>query len=171
MGNGTDLMVLGKLTSVHGLKGYVKVQSFEDSDSDTLFCAGASVLIRIPHKYEKWHKIIKANAHKKGLLVLLKGINREAAEALVGGELCLKRSDMPELEPGTFYWEDLIGLAVEDVNKGYLGKIDSIIPTGSNDVYVVKDGKSETLVPALPWVVLSVDLTDGKMLVDLPEGL
>ncbi len=171
MKDGASLMVLGKVTSVHGLKGYVKVQSFEDSDTDTLFCAGASILIRLPRKDNQWYKIIRVGPHKKGLLVLFKGVDRNAAEALVGGELCLQRSDMPELEPGTFYWEDLIGLAVEDVNKGYLGKIDSIMPTGSNDVYVVKDGKCETLVPALPWVVLSVDLTDEKMLIDLPEGL
>ena len=70
---------------------------------------------------------------------------------------------------------DLIGLSVYTIDGDCLGRIDSIIPTGSNDVYVVKnmvDGKeNEVLIPALESVVVEVDLNREIMRVDLPEGL
>lgn len=60
---------------------------------------------------------------------------------------------------------------VYTVDSRYLGQIKSIIPTGSNDVYVVNDEKVETLVPALKHVILDVDLAANTMRVELPEGL
>ena len=68
-----------------------------------------------------------------------------------------------------------MGLAVYDTEDRYLGRIASIMPTGSNDVYVVRDPKKgagyEVLVPALEKMILSVDLEDKEMRVDLPEEL
>lgn len=165
----SSLLILGKVTAVHGLKGYVKVWSF--AESNTVFAPGTSVVIRFSDKGSKCCEILKATTHKRGLLMLFKGIDRNAAESIVGAEICMPRSDLPALEPDTFYWEDLMGIRVEDINTGYLGVIDSIMPTGSNDVYVVKDGSNERLVPALPWVILSVDLSREVMRIDLPEGL
>ena len=117
-----------------------------------------------------------AKPHTKGILLALKGVgNREEAEALIGCEILIERARLPELDEGTYYWTDLIGLSVYTIDGDCLGRIDSIIPTGSNDVYVVKnmvDGKeNEVLIPALESVVVEVDLNREIMRVDLPEGL
>ncbi|MFP4032064.1 MAG: hypothetical protein ACLFTV_10915, partial [Desulfococcaceae bacterium] len=63
-------------------------------------------------------------------------------------------------------------VAGDSVDAGrFLGRLESVIETGGNDVYVVRDGDRETLVPALSWVVETVDLASGVMRVNLPEGL
>jgi 16S rRNA processing protein RimM len=74
-----------------------------------------------------------------------------------------------------FYWSDIIGLSVFDMAGDYIGRVTSIIQTGSNDVYVVKcpesGNRKEVLVPALAWVVKEIDLNKKIMRIDLPEGL
>jgi 16S rRNA processing protein RimM len=83
----------------------------------------------------------------------------------------MEKSRLPDLEDGSYYWSDLIGLAVQTVDRQPLGTLSSIFRTGSNDVYVVRAGDDETLIPALASVVKAVDLENGTMTVALPEGL
>jgi 16S rRNA processing protein RimM len=98
--------------------------------------------------------------------------DRRAAEAFAGKEIWIKKSDLPTTEEGTYYWFDLIGLTVITTAGEILGKLDNILATGSNDVYVVRNAEGrEILVPALETVVLEVDVAQKQMRVDLPEGL
>jgi len=90
---------------------------------------------------------------------------------LIGAELFIPQTELPELDEDTYYWFELIGIEVYTTRGDYLGRITSIFPTGSNDVYVVKDNKQEMLIPALESVVLDIDLDLKRMQVDLPEGL
>ncbi len=90
---------------------------------------------------------------------------------MIGGELFIPQSELPELDEDTYYWFDLIGIEVYTKTEEFLGRIESIIETGSNDVYVVKKHKKEVLIPALESVVLEIDLEHKRMQVDLPEGL
>ena len=83
----------------------------------------------------------------------------------------MDRTLLPELASDTYYWADLIGLSVYTTQGDYLGRLTSILPTGSNDVYIVRTEDRETLVPALASVVCSVDLANQTMRVKLPEGL
>jgi 16S rRNA processing protein RimM len=106
----------------------------------------------------------------------LEGIeNRDVAETLIGSELFVKRDSFPKLVDGSYYWFDIIGLAVFTNDEKYIGRVESIIPTGSNDVYVVKDAQkdrdNEILIPAIESAVLEIDLEQKRMIVDLPEGL
>ncbi len=100
---------------------------------------------------------------------------RDRAEELVGLELFIARNSLETLEEGVYYWSDIIGLAVYTLENEYLGRVASILQTGSNDVYVVKNEKgqepAELLVPALDWVVREIDVDQKMMRVDLPEGL
>lgn len=97
--------------------------------------------------------------------------DRTAAEALAGAELHVDRAALPKAEDNAYYWVDLIGLRVHSLDRGYLGRLEWILRTGSNDVFVVREGEKETLVPALESVVVSVDVEGGSLVVDLPEGL
>ena len=163
------MFTIGKVTGVHGIKGFVKVHSF--SRSLESFSPGKTLRLGDGEGQGAWYTIVKASPHKKGLLVLFKGVDRNHAETLVGKELLMSRSDLPPPEEGTYYWQDLVGLAVTDKTRGVIGVVDHLFATGSNDVIVVKAGDKETLVPALAWVVIDVDLEGKTMLVDLPEGL
>jgi 16S rRNA processing protein RimM len=75
------------------------------------------------------------------------------------------------VRPGTFYFYQIIGLAVYNVDERYVGRVEEIFPTGSNDVYVVRKGDKEVLIPAIDSVILAVDLEEARLRVDLPEGL
>ena len=90
---------------------------------------------------------------------------------MVGYDLCIDKTTLPEPERGTYYWHQVIGLEVFTVDDQCLGRVAAIFPTGSNDVYVVRDGKKEVLIPAIDSVVVDIDPAHGVLRVDLPEGL
>lgn len=168
--NGTDFIPIGKIVGLHGVRGMMRVWSYAESPS--IFEAGRSFPLRKPTGEEAVCKVASAQPHKRGLLISLEGVtDRSEAEKFLDAEFLIGKSELPETEADTYYWADLIGLSVFDAAHNYLGKIDSILETGSNDVYVVKDGDRETLVPALESVVTLVDPEKGIMKVDLPEGL
>jgi 16S rRNA processing protein RimM len=175
MGVGENgFLLIGKIVGVHGLKGAVKAYSY--AESEAIFEPGGLIQIRNPKGCEETFKIEWARPRKRSVLLALKGIeNRSQAETLVGSDIVVEKSCLPELEDGSYYWFDIIGLSVFTTDGKYIGNVESIFPTGSNDVYVVKnpnnDLDSEILVPALESVVLSIDLKNKKMHVNLPEGL
>ena len=138
----------------------------------SLFKPGRTILIRDRSGQETQREVKWVNRQSRTPLLSLKGINdRSQAEALIGSELYIRKQDLPELEDDTYYWVDLIGIRVYTTEGKFLGKIESIIETGSNDVYVVKDGKNEVLIPALESVVKKIKLDEKRMQVNLPEGL
>ena len=103
---------------------------------------------------------------------LLARVNdRDAAEVLIGSHLWVDKASLPDLEDGDYYWFELIGMSVYTAEDAYLGTVASILPTGSNDVYVVRNGDEEILLPALASVVLAIDTDQRRMTVILPEGL
>ena len=169
-----DLLLIGKIIGVHGVMGNVKVYSYAESIS--IFEAGNSILIIDVKGLEKKCAIESAKPHKNIVLLSLAGIySRELALPLKGSEVFTEKSKLPDASKDEYYWFDIIGLSVFTLKGEFLGKIDSIIETGSNDVYVVKNSdkieKRELLIPALDSVVLNIDLEHGKIIVDLPEGL
>ena len=111
-------------------------------------------------------------AHQHQFIVALAEVtDRGAAEALTGAEVVVARDRLPPPEADSFYWMDLIGMVVTTMDGKPLGNLIRILETGANDVYVVRRGARETLVPALASVVRRVDLEQRRMWVDLPEGL
>jgi 16S rRNA processing protein RimM len=142
-------------------------------ESLAVFEPGKEILTVDPQRGKAtWH-VKWVEPYKRMLRMALKRIETiDDAQGLIGSEIWTQRDRLPELEEeGAYYWADLIGLSVCSVSGEHLGRIDSIFPTGSNDVFVVKDGDREILVPAIASVVVKVDL-EGKMVcVDLPDGL
>ena len=137
-----------------------------------MFVPGNSILVRNRLGREAHYEISWVKPHTGTPLLSLKGVlNRDQAKTLVGSELFIPESDLPLLDENTYYWHDLIGIEVYTVAEESLGRIESIIETGSNDVYVVKKDKKEVLIPALESVVLEIDIENKRMHVDLPEGL
>lgn len=161
---------IGKIVGVHGVKGTLRVYSYAESPS--IFQPGIRILLKNDTGFKKRYPVCGVKSHTKGLLLSVDGIHdRDAAAMLIGCEIFIEKSHLPELEEGAYYWSDIIGLAVYDTDDAYLGRVTSVVPTGGNDVYVVRNKDQEVLVPALEWVVLRIDLAAGRMIVNLPEGL
>jgi 16S rRNA processing protein RimM len=167
-------LVVGKIVGSHGVNGNLKVRSY--AESEAVFKPGKSILVIQSGHIEKKYLILWAKAHGKTTLLSLKGIeDRDAADSLVGAGVFIERTGLPALEEGSYYWIDIIGLSVFSTDDQYIGRIESIMPTGGNDVYVVKNQNTsdhhEILIPAIASVVLNIDFKNKIMRVDLPEGL
>lgn len=165
-----DLISIGKIKGVHGLEGNVTV--FSDSGLTVSYEAGSSLIVR-HQREDKGSPFVVAWAkpHKKGILLKFEGMDRQTAETWVGADICIRKSDLPDLEEDAYYWFELIGLEVYTTGNEYLGVLSSIIPTGGNDVYVVQKKDAEILLPAISSVIHTIDPEEGRMTVTLPEGL
>lgn len=168
--NAPDLLVIGKITGAHGLAGNLKVWSFAESSGT--FAKGRTIFLRNEDAsgLDKFC-IQKVSERKKGLLLNLAGItDRNLADELIGKEILIPRSTLPEPEKDTWYWQDLYGLHVWDDTLGGLGTVDSIFPTGAHDVLVVKAGGKEVMIPMHRQFVAEVDLGAGIIRTCLPDG-
>ena len=167
-------LLIGKITSLHGLKGNIKIHSY--AESIAVFKPKNLLLVQNADGSEQLYAIQWAKPHQRTILLSLEGIDScGAAEALIGSSLYIEKRLLTEPDDGSYYWFDLIGLSVYTIDKQYIGKVDSIIPTGANDVYVVTNPdinkENEILIPAVDTVVLDIDLKKKKMIINLPEGL
>ncbi len=166
-----NTLLIGRIVGAHGTGGVCKVASY--AESLAIFEPGSRLWVETPAVQVQTQEVLWVKPHSKGALMALRDVNsRDAAEALRGAGLYIGRSRLPALEDDSFYWFELIGMEVYTADGFFLGRIGSVLPTGSNDVYVVQDAAGrETLVPALASVVRRVDTAARRMEVILPEGL
>lgn len=163
-------LTIGKIVGAHGVRGLLKVVSY--AESAALFRLEDTVVLEDPSGGRQRVTFDTVKPHNRTLLVSLAQItDRDQARALTGSSLRVPRSCLPKVDAGTYYWADLIGMAVFDTDRKYLGLLKKVMATGSNDVYVIRDNGNEVLVPALASVVLEVDVDRKTMKVALPEGL
>jgi 16S rRNA processing protein RimM len=92
-------------------------------------------------------------------------------QPFLGNEVCLTRGQLPGLEEDEYYWSDLIGLQVFTDDGTLLGTVADIFETGSSDIYVVRDGEREYLIPAIADVIKTVDTAGGKIIITPLDGL
>jgi 16S rRNA processing protein RimM len=166
----TRLVDLGRVVGVHGLKGMVRVGipgRSADFDPET-FVALGEILVG-----GELFRVIKAARGRGHVLVRLAGIDtREEAETLVGREVQGEARRFPELPEGEYYWFQILGLPVVHAGDGtVLGHLEEIWPTGAHDIYVVRRGQREVLLPAVEEVIQEIDLQEGLIKVWPPEGL
>ena len=109
--------------------------------------------------------------HKQFVLLRFREYpNREDVMRLNGRLLTVSRSEAMPLEEGEYYTFDIVGLAVETPDGMPLGKVEQVLRTGSNDVYVVRGAEGrEILIPALKRVVREINIEEGRMVAELPE--
>ena len=91
--------------------------------------------------------------------------NRDQAIESKGQILAVDRKELPQLEDNEYYWDDLIGLSVYDLQQQNLGIVTELIETGANDVLVVS-GEKDRLIPYIPQVIVKIDLTGKRIEVD-----
>jgi 16S rRNA processing protein RimM len=165
-----EFIVLGKVIKTRGLRGCLKVMSY--AQKQDLFYGVRYIFIGETTGKKKKYQVKKIDITGKFLFLELDEINDlDAAASLVGCSIFLSRESLPQLPEGEYYWADIIGLDVIDHNEKIMGKIESIFPTGSNDVYICKSGKKEILLPAIADVIEKIDIEKGFIKVKLPKGL
>lgn len=166
-GEGVDgpdqLLVMGRVVGAYATRGWVRIQTFTEHVDGLL-------------EYHRWWigrggewreiEVEEGSVHGQNLVAKLSGIaSREQAAVLCGMDIALPRSALPKQSEGEYYWADLKDLAVYNVRGERLGRVDSLLETGSNPVLVVT-GDRERLIPFVDAVVQSVDLGQRRIVVD-----
>ena len=161
---------IGQIVNTNGLKGVLKINPF--TDDITRFNELKTVYISINKKLKEFE--IETVRYAKNMVFLkLKGIDTvEEAENYRNLYIQINRENAAELEENSYYIADLIDCEVITDEQVNLGKIVDVFPTGSNDVYVVKDdmGK-QVLLPAIKEVIKKVDVESKTVIVHLLKGL
>ncbi|MEH6565246.1 MAG: ribosome maturation factor RimM [Halopseudomonas sp.] len=163
-------LILGKIVSVQGLRGAVKVYSHTDPLDNVLDYAQWTLT---RGSEQRTVSVLGGRLQGRVLVVQLKGVDdRNQAEELVDFEISVEAQALPELEEGEFYWYQLEGLQVINLEGQLFGKVDHLLETGSNDVMVVKPcagsiDQRERVLPYLPGqFVLNIDLDAAVIQVD-----
>lgn len=159
-----DYIVVGKIGSTYGVQGWLKILSYTEWTNNIL-------------EYTPWYlgdgenwtpiTLMGSREHGKGIVVkFAKYDTPEQARLLTGKSIAIKRSQLPALKKGEFYWDDLKGLTVINQDGINLGKVIYIIETGSNDVLVVKGDKEHAIPYIQDDVIKSIDLENQVIHVD-----
>jgi 16S rRNA processing protein RimM len=160
-------LVIGRILGPIGLAGEVRVQ----------------ILTDFPDRFLSLHTIhvgdnlrpyaVQTVRLDRGTAILkLAGIDdATTARALANQDVQIPAREAVELPPDHYFWHQIIGLEVWTDDGRLLGRVTEILRTGSNDVYVVGEGASEVLIPAIEDVVRQVDLVNGRLIVHLLPGL
>jgi len=169
-------VIVGKITGVYGIKGWVKVYSYTRPITGILqyktwLLGQPGQLERAGEQVQKQEiELVEGRQQGKGIVARLAGYDdRDLVRVLIDREISVLRSQLPDLPAGEHYWSDLEGLAVIDLQGETVGRVDYLMETGANDVVVVtpETGKAkECLIPYVPQVVKAIDLEKGTMQVD-----
>jgi len=161
-------LAIGYLRRPHGVQGEIIMDLH--TDFPDRIKSGRKVYIG--EKYEAF-TIGSARVHGNGLLVKLRGFDSpETAGRFRNQWVYVKSTEVPALPEGQHYKHELIGLTVMTDNGDKLGILNEVLETGANDVYVVvkEDGK-DILLPAIPDVILEVNMNDKVVKVHIIDGL
>ncbi|MDO9423943.1 MAG: ribosome maturation factor RimM [Methylobacter sp.] len=155
---------VGKISGVFGIKGWVKVFSFTDPRENILTY---SPWLLKKDDETKTVSVVDGQLQGKTIVAQLTGVNdRNQAEILMGWDIFITQEQLPKTAKDEYYWSDLIGLNVETVDGVQLGRVDSLLETGANDVIIVQ-GERERVIPFLQGqTVINVDLVAGRIIVD-----
>ena len=164
------LVAFGRIAGVHGLQGALRVRADNPESANLdlikrLFVERDGALVE--HRVRSF-----ARAGGGSLKVHLDGIDTiEKAQGLRGKDLYIAGEDLPSPAANEFYYFQVTGLRVDTTDGRSLGRIEEVFFNGANDVWVVRDGASEILIPVIEDVVRRIDLAAGVAIVEAIPGL
>ena len=158
----------GKIVGTHGVRGMVRIQAW--CDTPEFFCSLKKVYLDKEGKESL--SMVKSPPHGNVVIAQIKGIDSiEAAEKYRNKVLYMDRRDA-KLEEGRYFICDLIGCEVFDSKTSKkLGVLSDVSETGANDVWHIKNGDKEYLIPCIDEVVLTVDIDDEKIVINPLKGI
>jgi len=157
-------ILLGRISGVFGVRGEIKIESWTDP-RDAIF------------RYQPWTLArgestaslagVRGRTHGLALVASIPGIaDRDAAQAMIGYEISVPRDALPPPKAGEYYWVDLEGLDVTNVDGVAFGTVSHLLDTGANHVLVVQ-GDRQRLIPFVqPQYVVAIDFDARRIVVD-----
>lgn len=164
MNNQENWIVIARFGRPHGVKGFVTVHSFTEPRDNVLKYANWHAFIN-----NKWQpmKLLHAEVQNKSIIVQIEGYpERESVAYLTNIEIAIQRGQLATLEPGEYYWHQLIGMKVINQQGDPFGNVTEIIPTGANDVLVVEGNKRHLIPYLLGQFILDIDSKQQIITVD-----
>ncbi|BCA86125.1 ribosome maturation factor RimM [Enterococcus saigonensis] len=167
-----EYLNVGKIVNTHGIRGEVRVISLTDFPEER-YQKGANLILFKEGMAPLKLTIASHRRHKNFDLLTFEGYpNINDVQNFRDGILKVDKEDVVQLDEDEYYYHQIIGLNVLDENEQEIGKIKEILSPGANDVWVVqRKGKKDALIPYITSVVKRVDLANGVVNVELPEGL
>ncbi len=164
------LLRIGYVAGSHGVHGAMRVRT-DDTGSTTISAVGRLFVVTPGGRRE--FKILEARPLGAGHhRVVFEGISDgDAAEALRGAAVMIATADLPPLKEGEFYYYQLAGAEVMLTDGRRLGTIEDVLATGAHDIWVVRAGEREVLVPVISDVVKAMDLGAHTVTIDPIPGL
>ncbi|MBR3969215.1 MAG: 16S rRNA processing protein RimM [Clostridia bacterium] len=162
-----EFLEIGKFVGTHGVRGMVRIQPWSD-DGEFLTQFKKFYLDNGKTQIE----LNKITPHGNVIIAAVKGIDSiELAEGLRNQVLYIKRDDA-HLPEGRYFVSEIIGAQVFDADSNQLlGTLSEVSPTGANDVWHIKSSDKEYLVPAIPDVIVNVDISADKVLIRPLKGI
>ena len=162
-----EFLEIGKFVGTHGVRGMVRIQPWSDNGEfltqfKKFYLDGGKTKIEMS----------KIAPHGNVVIAQVKGVDTiEDAEKLRNQVLYIKRDDA-RLPEGRYFVSEIIGAKVFDGDSGdLLGSLTDVSPTGANDVWHIKNGDKEYLVPAIPDVIVSVDINTDTIIIKPLKGI
>ena len=162
-------MRLGRIAGVYGVRGWIRIQSYTQPLDNLL-------------EYEPWWidrnggfeaRVVDGRMHSGALIAQIRGAdgqpieNRDVAASLIGSYIEVERSALPELPDDEFYWFDLVGLQVQNVEGVVLGTVTEVTSNGAQDVLVIQDGETERMIPFVHGpIIRDVSLAERRIVAD-----
>ena len=162
-----EFIPVGKIAGVFGIKGWMKVFSYTDPRKNILSYTPLYLSVK-----GQWveAKVSNGRVQGKGIVIALENVtDPEQVLPLIGTALAIKKEQLKPTRSDEFYWSELTGLKVINLDGHVFGQVDSLVETGAHDVLVVKneDQKTECLIPfVLEEIIQNVDLDNGIIEVD-----
>ena len=165
----SDLVAVARIAKPRGLKGEVVADILTDFPERF---DGLTTVIAVMPDDSRRELIIENHWFQSGRMVLkFAGINSiEDGETLRNVEICVPESDAVELEEGEYFDWQLAGCRVVTVSGDVIGTVRELMRTGASEILVV-DGEKEYLIPFANAICTEVDIENGVILIDPPEGL
>ncbi len=166
----TRKVIVGEVVKPVGLKGELRIRPI--TDNPERFSEGGTVRADAKDGGEHALVIRHVSPEPKGTLrVVFEGVGSvDEAEALRGRTLYVHESDVPPLPEGEYYYFQIIGLSVYTYSGKLLGKVTDIFTAGEKDVYEVKGGGKEYLIPVTDDAVDVIDVPGGRIVLKRMEG-
>lgn len=164
-----DLLMVGKISGTHHLKGAVKVtSSIEELD----LLIGEKVMVELPNGENRVLSVESANnlSGKKWVLEFTELTNKTDADQIQGGSIKVRR-DILGIGEDEYIAEDLIGMKVINEDGENLGEITDIYEIPVYNIYVVEDDRYETLIPDVDKFIKDIDFEKREMRVEILEGM
>jgi len=171
----SQYLLVGQLGKPHGVKGGIRVNPFTNYP-EISFAPGTTLYLgddkgNLPTN-PKVIRLGAARPFQTGLLVNLEGVfDRNMARSLTGSHIFLLADQVAELQEGEYFWHDLVGMEVFDLEGVFLGKVSGVYELAPVDLLEVSGPESSFMIPCSSEIVVNVNLERKKIVLDPPDGL